>query len=168
LLSRPSAGRQGFTPLANLSERLLGRLSFKAKAGVFTRLCRKAQDGNLPAVLVIDEINRGNLPKLLGELVYALEYRGHEVRLPFDDGRSDLIVPENLYVIATMNSAGTNSTSTCASREHCAVSSSCPFGTPMEIDASCWTTSSGSLSLPATGVCAWPSSRSTYSSRSET
>jgi 5-methylcytosine-specific restriction endonuclease McrBC GTP-binding regulatory subunit McrB len=81
------------------------QLSFKAKAGVFTRLCRKAQNDNKPAVLIVDEINRGNLPKLLGELVYALEYRGHEVRLPFDDGRTDLIVPKNLYVIATMNSA---------------------------------------------------------------
>ena len=80
-------------------------VSFKAKAGVFTRLCRKAEKINLPAALIIDEINRGNLPKLLGELVYALEYRGHIVRLPFDDGRSDLIVPKNLYVIATMNSA---------------------------------------------------------------
>ena len=82
------------------------QLSFKAKAGVFTQLCRKAQDDNQPAVLIIDEINRGNLPKLLGELVYALEYRGHEVTLPFVvDGRTDLIVPKNLYVIATMNSA---------------------------------------------------------------
>ena len=82
------------------------QLSFKAKAGVFTRLCRKAQNDNQPAVLIIDEINRGNLPKLLGELVYALEYRGHEVTLPFVvDGRTDLIVPKNLYVIATMNSS---------------------------------------------------------------
>ena len=47
------------------------------------------------------------MPELLGELVYALraDYRGHEVRLPFDDGRTDLIVPKNLYVIATMNSS---------------------------------------------------------------
>jgi 5-methylcytosine-specific restriction protein B len=81
------------------------QLSFKAKAGVFTRLCRKAQNDNEPVVLIIDEINRGKLPKLLGELVYALEYRGHVVRLPFDDGRTDLIVPKNLYIIATMNSA---------------------------------------------------------------
>jgi hypothetical protein len=82
------------------------QISFQAKAGVFTRLCRKAQAGKLPAVLVIDEINRGNLPKLLGELVYALEYRGHEVKLPFEaNGRTDLKVPKNLYVIATMNSA---------------------------------------------------------------
>ncbi len=57
-------------------------------------------------VLVIDEINRGNLPKLLGELVYALEYRDHAVTLPFVcDGRADLIVPENLHIIATMNSS---------------------------------------------------------------
>ncbi len=81
------------------------QLSFKAKPGVFTRLCRKAESDNRPAVLIIDEINRGNLPKLLGELVYALEYRGHEVTLPFDDGRSDLIVPKNLFIIATMNSS---------------------------------------------------------------
>jgi 5-methylcytosine-specific restriction protein B len=81
-------------------------LVFHAKAGVFLRLCRATEKHQLPAVLIIDEINRGNLPKLLGELVYALEYRGHEVKLPFNcDGRSDLIVPKNLYIIATMNSA---------------------------------------------------------------
>jgi 5-methylcytosine-specific restriction enzyme B len=46
------------------------------------------------------------LPKLLGELVYALEYRGHEVTLPFEcEGSRTLTIPKNLYVIATMNSA---------------------------------------------------------------
>jgi 5-methylcytosine-specific restriction protein B len=50
------------------------QLVFEAKAGVFTRLCRKAQEKpNETVVLIIDEINRGHLPKLLGELVYALE-----------------------------------------------------------------------------------------------
>jgi len=57
-------------------------------------------------VLLIDEINRGNLPKLLGELVYALEYRGSTVTLPFSyEGSSHLVIPKNLYVIGTMNSA---------------------------------------------------------------
>src|SRR3954464_780609 len=55
-------------------------LGFQVKAGVFLRLCRQAepspdQPRRPSVVLVIDEINRGNLPKLLGELVYALEYR---------------------------------------------------------------------------------------------
>ncbi|HEY7154986.1 MAG TPA: AAA family ATPase [Gemmataceae bacterium] len=83
-----------------------GQVTFHTEPGVFLRLCRKAKQNQEPCVLIIDEINRGNLPKLLGELVYALEYRGHEVSLPFTcDGHDKLIVPKNLYVIATMNSA---------------------------------------------------------------
>jgi len=83
-----------------------GHLIYKAKEGAFLRLCRLVEKDQRPAVLIIDEINRGNLPKLLGELVYALEYRGHEVRLPFScNERTDLIVPKNIYIIATMNSS---------------------------------------------------------------
>lgn len=82
------------------------KLHFETKAGSFLRLCRKAEGQKSPAVLIIDEINRGNLPKLLGELVYALEYRSTRVTLPFCcDGRNDLVVPKNLYLIATMNSS---------------------------------------------------------------
>jgi 5-methylcytosine-specific restriction protein B len=82
------------------------QLHFETKAGSFLRLCRRAEGQKAPAVLIIDEINRGNLPKLLGELVYALEYRSTRITLPFScDGRNDLIVPKNLYVIATMNSS---------------------------------------------------------------
>lgn len=84
-----------------------GKVAFRTKPGVFLRLCHTAkQNQQQPCVLIIDEINRGNLPKLLGELVYALEYRGHEVSLPFTcEGSDKLIVPKNLYIIATMNSA---------------------------------------------------------------
>ncbi|MCU0916985.1 MAG: AAA family ATPase [Planctomycetes bacterium] len=84
-----------------------GILCFQAKTGPLLRLCRAAEQhpGN-PVILLIDEINRGNLPKLLGELVYALEYRGSSVTLPFTfENRSDLVIPDNLYVIGTMNSA---------------------------------------------------------------
>jgi len=81
-------------------------LQFQAKAGPFLRICRAAEGKEPPAVLIIDEINRGNLPKLLGELVYALEYRDHKVSLPFAyNDRDYLRVPKNLYIIATMNSA---------------------------------------------------------------
>ncbi|MHB1423862.1 MAG: McrB family protein [Gemmataceae bacterium] len=82
-------------------------LTFETKPGVFLRLCRRAeQNKSASCVLIIDEINRGNLPKLLGELVYALEYRGHEVTLPFEYGGSRTFrIPKNLYIIATMNSA---------------------------------------------------------------
>ncbi len=88
-----------------------GTLAFQVKGGIFLQLCRRAEQCSKgprvrPVVLVIDEINRGNLPKLLGELVYALEYRDQPVTLPFVcEGRADLIVPGNLYIIATMNSA---------------------------------------------------------------
>lgn len=54
-------------------------------------------------VLIIDEINRANLSSVLGELIYALEYRGKEVTSMY--GEEPLILPPNLYIIGTMNTA---------------------------------------------------------------
>ena len=57
-------------------------------------------------VLVIDEINRANLSSVLGELIYALEYRGEEVESMYEvEGSQKLILPPNLYIIGTMNTA---------------------------------------------------------------
>jgi len=57
-------------------------------------------------VLIIDEINRANLSAVLGELIYALEYRGSTVKgLHYVDDNNDLIIPPNLYIIGTMNTA---------------------------------------------------------------
>ncbi|MFN7611215.1 MAG: AAA family ATPase, partial [bacterium] len=53
-------------------------------------------------VLVIDELNRGNLAKVFGELYFLLEYRGKAMRLQYSD--SDFALPENLWIIGTMNS----------------------------------------------------------------
>ncbi len=55
-----------------------------------------------PLVLIIDEINRANLPAVLGELIYALEYRGKRVDIMYGE---ELIIPPNLYIIGTMNTA---------------------------------------------------------------
>lgn len=58
-------------------------------------------------VLIIDEINRANLSSVLGELIYALEYRGEPVESIYEikgKGR-EIILPENLFIIGTMNTA---------------------------------------------------------------
>jgi MoxR-like ATPase len=60
-----------------------------------------------PYVLIIDEINRANLPAVLGELIYALEYRGEKVESMYatpEDGNT-LLLPENLLIIGTMNTS---------------------------------------------------------------
>jgi hypothetical protein len=56
-----------------------------------------------PFVLVIDEINRGNLPRVFGELLYLLEYRDQALVLPYS--RRGFRLPVNLYLLATMNAA---------------------------------------------------------------
>lgn len=54
-----------------------------------------------PHVLVIDEINRGNLSRVFGELLFLLEYREQEVSLPYS--KAPFRLPNNLYLIGTMN-----------------------------------------------------------------
>lgn len=57
-------------------------------------------------VLIIDEINRANLSSVLGELIYALEYRGEAVESLYEYQESrEIILPKNLYIIGTMNTA---------------------------------------------------------------
>ena len=85
-----------------------GGIAYKTQPGIFVELCECAtRDPNKAFVLVIDEINRGNLPRLLGELLYALEYRGETVTLSYRKGaaRKQLVVPDNLYIVGTMNTA---------------------------------------------------------------
>lgn len=62
---------------------------------------------DVPFVLIIDEINRANLPAVLGELIYALEYRGEPVESMYEiEGEGNqIIIPDNLYIIGTMNTA---------------------------------------------------------------
>ena len=72
--------------------------------GTFAKEALKDKDK--PYVLIIDEINRANLSAVLGELIYALEYRGEAVQSMYAiDGENNLILPPNLYIIGTMNTA---------------------------------------------------------------
>lgn len=70
----------------------------------FDAFVKKLQNNDY--VLIIDEINRANLPSVLGELIYALEYRGEAVETMYAiDGDAKITIPENLYIIGTMNTA---------------------------------------------------------------
>ena len=56
--------------------------------------------------LIIDEINRGNLAKVFGELYFLLEYRDEDMRLQYASPEDEpFSLPENLYIIGTMNTA---------------------------------------------------------------
>ena len=79
---------------------------FYLRPGVFYNLCKRAQqhpDGKY--FFIIDEINRGNLSKILGELMMLIEkdYRGETLVLPYN--QEEFSVPKNLYIIGMMNTA---------------------------------------------------------------
>ena len=80
--------------------------SFGLKEGVFYTFCRQATaDPDNKYVLIIDEINRGNLSKILGELMLLIENdkRGQTAKLAYSDEL--FTVPKNVYLIGTMNTA---------------------------------------------------------------
>ena len=84
---------------------------FDLKNGIFHQFCTKAAlDPNRPYVFIIDEINRGNLSKIFGELMMLIEAdkRGPEWSIPLTyskDLGEKFYVPENLYIIGLMNTA---------------------------------------------------------------
>jgi len=81
-------------------------LAYEVRKGIFMRLAERAMEfPEDPFFLVVDEINRANLPRVFGELLYALEYRGpeHTFRLPYSG--SEAYIPRNITLIATMNTA---------------------------------------------------------------
>lgn len=87
-----------FTVLTKFKEYLAKRPAYEQKTS------NKEELKNY--VLIIDEINRANLPAVLGELIYALEYRGESVDSMYDiDGDTSLVLPSNLFIIGTMNTA---------------------------------------------------------------
>ena len=78
--------------------------------GIFKEICDVAKnDLENNYVLLIDEINRGNIPKIFGELITVIEngYRGPEYQraLAYSKNKDNFYVPKNLYIIGTMNTA---------------------------------------------------------------
>ena len=81
-----------------------GQPGFRLSKGPLKRIADKARDHpGATHVLVIDEINRGNVARVFGELYFLLEYRDREISLQYSDDQFTL--PKNLWFIATMNTA---------------------------------------------------------------
>ena len=80
---------------------------FDLEDGPFLRIARRAKnDPDGKYFLVIDEINRGNLAKVFGELYFLLEYRDTPMELMYrKPGEPQFTMPGNLYIVGTMNTA---------------------------------------------------------------
>lgn len=96
---------QGFRPTS--------KGTFELKYGLFHQFCRRAQRDEAnqkPYVFIIDEINRGNLSKIFGELMMLIEpdKRGKEFAIPLaysSDSDDVFYIPDNLHIIGAMNTA---------------------------------------------------------------
>ena len=94
---------QGYRPETNPADQLI----FKLRPGSFLQLCDKARENpENRYVMIIDEINRGNLSRVFGELLSAIEKdkRGEEFELTLSSG-TRFWVPKNVYILGTMNLA---------------------------------------------------------------
>lgn len=93
----------------------LGTMQFVRKNGVFKEFCKEAVNAkDKPFIFLIDEINRGDMSKIFGELFYAIDpgYRGEDGKIDTqyqnlvpdgDDFKGGFYVPDNVYIIGTMN-----------------------------------------------------------------
>ncbi len=92
---------EGYRPQASA-----GQLVFERHDGIFKKLCEDAAAKSTSKFyLIIDEINRGDIPRIFGELLTVIEKnkRGKPIWLPLS--RKQFQVPSNVFVIATMNTA---------------------------------------------------------------
>ena len=81
-----------------------GHVGFDLRKGPLRRLVDEAiASPQAPFVLIIDEINRGNLAKIFGELYFLLEYRDERIDLMYSE--TPFALPRNIVIIGTMNTA---------------------------------------------------------------
>jgi hypothetical protein len=92
---------EGFRPAKDGS-------GFHLKDGIFKRVCQEAvDDQNKNYLFVIDEINRGDVARILGELITIIEgdKRGEKHSVLLQQSGENFFVPDNLYILGTMNTA---------------------------------------------------------------
>lgn len=93
---------QGYRPVSS---------GFELKNGIFYDFCLRARQSpkDQPFVFIIDEINRGNVSRIFGELLMLIEPdkrgEGHSLRLAYQMDGQSFFVPENVYILGMMNTA---------------------------------------------------------------
>ena len=91
---------EGYRP-----KEVAGNLVFKLEDGVMLRLRERILRSGRPHVLILDEMNRGDLPQILGELMYLLSRRGKDSTVQLARSGRSLDLPDQLCIIGTMNTA---------------------------------------------------------------
>ena len=103
----PSYTYEDFVRGITINTNESGRLEYEPENKSLAKFAEDALNNKTANyVLIIDEINRANLPSVLGELIYALEYRGDAVESMYAiEEDNKITIPPNLYIIGTMNTA---------------------------------------------------------------
>jgi 5-methylcytosine-specific restriction protein B len=92
---------EGYRP-----ETVDGRITFRLRDGLFKRLCKDAGEAaDRSFFLVVDEINRGDIPRIFGELLTVLEADKRHKAVVLPVSGDPFRVPPNVYLIGTMNTA---------------------------------------------------------------